>query len=213
MCNEIGETMRMEHFPEFFTRAPVIRLYDPLAEFLGAAQRGLMEYRYADVVRLAGHSCPTVAAAFLMIRAALRALYPDETPMRGGVHVALRDDVRDGTTGVVANVATLITGATQVSGFKGIAGQFDRRNLLSYNASTAAELRLTRLDTHAAVDVSADLSNVTMDPRARQLLPRCLSGLADDAELEQFRHLWQDRVRRLLLDFSDDPNVIYVRAA
>jgi hypothetical protein len=203
----------MEQFPDFFERAPVIRLYDPLAEFLGAAQHGLMEYRYADVVRLAGHSCPTVAAAFLMIRAALRVLYPDEIPVRGGVHVAFRDGMRDGTTGVVANVATLITGATEVSGFKGIAGQFDRRNLLAYNASTAAELRLTRVDTHVAVDVSADVNNVAMNPHMRQLLPRCLSGTAEDAELEQFRHLWQDRVRRLLLEFSDDPNVIYVRAA
>ncbi len=58
-------------FPEFFAAAPVIRMRDPLAEFLGAAAGGLIDYRYEDAVRLAGHSCPTVASAFLMTRAAL----------------------------------------------------------------------------------------------------------------------------------------------
>lgn len=33
-------------------------MYDPLAEFLGAAEGGLIEYGYADAVKLAGHSCP-----------------------------------------------------------------------------------------------------------------------------------------------------------
>jgi hypothetical protein len=61
-------------FPPFFDAAPVIRLQDPLADFLGAAHDGLLEYRYVDVVRLAGHSCPAVASAFLMTRAALQAL-------------------------------------------------------------------------------------------------------------------------------------------
>ena len=40
-------------FPEFFTDAPTLRVYDPLAEFLGAAADGIIEYRYADAVRLA----------------------------------------------------------------------------------------------------------------------------------------------------------------
>lgn len=71
----------MMRYPEFFDAVPVITMRDPLAEFLGAMQDGLMEYRYANVVALAGHSCPTVAAAFLMTRAALNALYPDEVPL------------------------------------------------------------------------------------------------------------------------------------
>ena len=62
-------------FPEFFAAAPAILVADPLAAFLGSARDGLVEYRYEDAVRLAGHSCPTVASTFLMVRAALRALY------------------------------------------------------------------------------------------------------------------------------------------
>jgi hypothetical protein len=59
------------HFPEFFEIAPRITIHDPLAAFLGAAADGIIEYCYADAVKLAGHSCPTVASAYLMTRAAL----------------------------------------------------------------------------------------------------------------------------------------------
>ena len=52
------------HLPEFFAASPRLRVFDPLADFLGAAQDGVFEYVYADVVKLAGHSCPTVASAF-----------------------------------------------------------------------------------------------------------------------------------------------------
>ena len=58
-------------FPDFFDHAPVIRLHDPLAQLLGSTIDGVMDYRYADAVRLAGHSCPTVAGAFLTAGAAL----------------------------------------------------------------------------------------------------------------------------------------------
>ena len=44
---------------------------DPLAEFLGAADGGRLEYTYADAVKLTGHSCPTVAGAWLATRRAL----------------------------------------------------------------------------------------------------------------------------------------------
>ncbi len=52
----------MNH-PDFFDEVPRISLYDPLAEFLGATEGGILEYGYFDAVRLAGHSCPTVALA------------------------------------------------------------------------------------------------------------------------------------------------------
>lgn len=79
-----------------------------------------------------GHSCPTVASAYLMTRAALGALYPDTLPGRGSIRVELRDDRLEGVTGVVANVASFLTGATHDTGFKGIAGRFDRRGLLFF---------------------------------------------------------------------------------
>lgn len=59
--------------PDFYEQAPVVRTYDPFAAMLGAARDGLFEYHYLDAVRLAGHSCPAVAGAFLIGRAALTA--------------------------------------------------------------------------------------------------------------------------------------------
>ncbi|NMW25772.1 hypothetical protein HFP05_15800, partial [Rhodanobacter denitrificans] len=45
------------NYPAFYEQAPRILMRDPLAAFLGAAEDGLLEYRYPDAVRLAGHSC------------------------------------------------------------------------------------------------------------------------------------------------------------
>ena len=198
-------------FPDFFEAAPRITVRDALARFLGAAADGIIEYRYADAVKLAGHSCPTVASAYLMTRAALAALYPDTLPERGGIRVELREDRLEGVAGVVANVASLITGATQDTGFKGIGSRFDRRNLLFFGADMPGQLRFTRTDTGAAISVSARLERVPSDPRIPQLMPRCLAGAATAAEATLFQTLWQDRVRTLLVEHADDPEVIVVR--
>ena len=95
----------------FFADAPRITVRDALSEFLGASDDGLIEYGYADAVRVAGHSCPTVAGAYLMALAGLRALYPDATPERGGIEVVMNGGEDEGTTGVIAQVFTLLTGA------------------------------------------------------------------------------------------------------
>ena len=76
----------MNH-PDFFDVVPQISLYDPLAEFLGATEEGVMRYGYFDAVRLAGHSCPTVACAYWSTYRALSFLYPDTLPVRGDIRV------------------------------------------------------------------------------------------------------------------------------
>jgi hypothetical protein len=198
-------------FPSFFDEAPAIRLRDPLAEFLGAVRGGLLEYRYADAVQFAGHSCPTVASAFLMTRAALRALYPDSLPQRGELRVELREPAAEGVTGVIGGVAGFITGAAGEGGFHGIGGRFNRQGLLAFAAPIATQLRFTRVDTGEGVGVSADLRRVPGDPRTMDLMPLCLRGLASPEEQEAFRAAWQDRVRRLLLQHADDPEVIVLQ--
>jgi hypothetical protein len=186
----------------------VLRLRDPLADFLGAARAGLMDYRYADVVRLAGHSCPTVASAFLMTRAALQALYGDEVPRRGEIQVELNAPAAHGVTGVIGSVAGFVTGAAGDGGFHGIGGRFVRQGLLSYAVAMEPTLRFTRLDTGRRVGARADLSRVPADPRMAEGMARCLRSIADVQEQEAFRAAWQDRVRRLLLEHADDPEVI-----
>jgi len=75
------------HYPAFFNDVRKIVLHDPLAEFLGAAEGGVVEYGYIDAVKLAGHSCPTVAGAYLMCLKALARLYGEQRPERGAIRV------------------------------------------------------------------------------------------------------------------------------
>jgi hypothetical protein len=203
----------MMNYPAFFDRLPVIRLRDPLARFLGVNDDGVLDYRYLDAVRLAGHSCPTVAAAWNMSRLALAALYGDELPCRGAIRVDLAKAGDEGVTGVIASVVTLLTGAAGDGGFKGIAGQFRRSNLLAFGVEMPLELRLTRLDDGRSVDVACDTSRIPADPGMPELLRQCLSGQADETARQLFGSLWQERVRCLLEDFADDPQVFIVRSS
>lgn len=196
----------------FYEQVGSITVHDPLAEFLGAAEGGRIEYRYADAVRLAGHSCPTVASAYWMTLKALQYLYPERLPERGGIRVDFRADRLSGVTGVVASVVTLLTGATLDAGFKGIAGRFGRRNLMSFEADIDGEMRFTRLDTGAAADVRADVHRVPFAPATSALMQKCLDGSASAMEAEEFRACWQARVRALLIEHGDDPEVFVLRA-
>ncbi|WP_428622266.1 hypothetical protein [Sedimenticola sp.] len=94
-------------YPPFFDLIGPVQLRDPLAEVLGAMEGGVMQIGYLDVVRLAGHSCPTVAGAFLMARKGLAALYGDALPVRGEIAVKLQQPIGEGVTGVIANVLSL----------------------------------------------------------------------------------------------------------
>lgn len=199
------------NYPSFFDEVSPLRVRDPLAAFLGAAEGGLIEYRYIDAVRLAGHSCPTVASAYRLTSLALAALYGEALPERGGVQVSFRDSRTVGVTGVIANVVSLLTGATVDTGFKGLAGRFDRRDLLAFDAEQPLDLRFRRVDSGAAVDAMSTLRSVPANPRMMPLMQLCLAGQASEDEVREFRLLWQDRVRRVLLEHGDDPEVFVVR--
>ncbi|MGH8112819.1 MAG: hypothetical protein ACREPF_10735 [Rhodanobacteraceae bacterium] len=199
-------------FPDFFAEVPALRLHDGLAQLLGASDDGMIEYHYADAVRLAGHSCPTVAGGWLSARAALRHLYPDAVPERGGISVYLDDAEGAGVTGVIGQVLTLVTGAAGDNGFHGLGGRLARNHLLHYGESDVSGARFCRNDTGQAVDVEIDTSVVPADPMQRVLIQQILLGQAGDGEKREFARLWQDRVRRMLLVHADDPAVVKVRA-
>lgn len=195
------------HYPSFFDTARKIIVYDPLAEFLGAAENGVIEYSYTDVVKLAGHSCPTVAGAYLMTLKALVGLYGDDLPQRGGIKVSFSNSLQSGVTGVIANVVSLITGATSDSGFKGLAGQFDRRNLLAFEVPLKGEIQFQRVDTGAAVTVSYHPDIVASSPAVMRLMQKILGGTAEDQEKREFAQLWQERVQHIL-QAIDDPRLV-----
>lgn len=197
-------------FPEFFDQAPVLYLRDGLAQLLGATPDGVIEYRYADAVRLAGHSCPTVAGAWLCARAGLRALYGAQTPERGAIAVSLPETEDAGVAGVIGSVLTLVTGAAGSGGFKGLAGLHARNGLLRYGDAAASGIRMRRMDSGETVEVELDTSTVAVHPEQRQLIPLVLQGQATAAQQRRFGEVWQDRVRRLLLEHADDLAVIRV---
>lgn len=197
--------------PEFFNDVFPITMRDPLSQVLGAAEGGLLTYTYMDIVKLAGHSCPTVAGAYLMVQKGLKELYGDEIPVRGEIKVFMRGKLGDGTVGVIANVASMITGATETGGFHGLAGKFDRRHLLCYEADIEGEMALERIDTGVRTVLVYNPSSVPADPRMGELAPLIMSGRADESARELFGTLWQERVKRILIDHSDDPRLVQCR--
>ncbi len=200
-------------YPEFFEKIPKISLYDPLAEFLGAVDDGILQYAYPDAVKLAGHSCPTVASAYWSTYKALSELYPESIPLRGGIKVEFSQNSTSGVTGVIANVVSMLTGAMSDNGFKGIGGRFDRRNRLFFSMEMHGEIRYTRLDTSQTVQLATNLLRVPASPRLAGLMASCIANAATPAEIAEFRQLWQARVHSILLDHGDDPEVFVITKA
>lgn len=198
--------------PAFFDAVPPILVIDPLAQALGAAQEGVLEYRYADAVKLAGHSCPTVACAWLMTRRALAQLYPEALPRRGDVRVELRAGLDEGVAGVVASVAGLVTGAANEGGFKGLAGRFGRRGLLRFGVPLAGQIRFTRLDTGSSVSLSHDVHVVPRPAALDERLRGAFAPNAPDDARAAFATVWQDWVKAILLEHADDPGLIVTAA-
>lgn len=186
-------------YPTFFDKVESIRLYDPLADFLGAVKNGEMEFCYIDVVKFAGHSCPTVAGAYLMSKLALEKLYPDTLPVRGEVVVMVRGAKGEGVNGVIGNTMAYICGVSDEAGFKGIGGKFNRSGKLFYGADIEGEVRLQRTDTGKFVDISYDPSIVPPNPKMKELMQQLMMGRAGAEEKKAFKALWQERVEKILL--------------
>jgi formylmethanofuran dehydrogenase subunit E len=186
-------------YPVFFDKVQSIQLQDPLSNFLGAFEDGKMEISYIECVKLAGHSCPTVAGAYLMALKGLEALYKEELPQRGNIHVSMRDGEKDGVTGVICNVISFVVGANGAGGFKGLNGNMSRNNLVSYDVPMDAEVKLTRVDTNESVTLSYDSSMIPADPMMQPLMGKAMQGLASENEKKEFGRLWQARVEKILL--------------
>lgn len=184
-------------YPNFFNDTPTITLRDPLSNFLGTFEDGIIEFTYLDIVKSAGHSCPTVSGAYLSTLKALEALYPNEIPTRGGIEVLLKGDMQQGVIGVISNVITQITGATELSGFKGLNGKFARNNLMHFNADIDGEIEFKRLDNGKSVTVSYDPSSIQGNPKQKELMMKLMQGVATPLEAIKFGKIWQERVENI----------------
>ena len=189
----------------FFDEIETIVVEDELAKFLGVNEDGVIEFSYADIVKTAGHSCGTVAGAYLIAREGLKALYKDTLPQRGEIKVELKKAPRDDNAGVVAAVISTITGATESYGFGGIpGGKFNRRDLLFFEADIDTAVRLTRLDTGKSVGINY-MPKKVVDPMA--ILMSAISPNATEEDKESFPDRFQAMVQTV---FANRDKVIEI---
>lgn len=166
-----------------------ILVREPFAEFLKADQE---EYSFPisllDVVRFAGHACPSMVGAFVISQRAIRELFPETGVLiRGQVAVEIGSAVDRGATGPISNVFSMIFGAWEKSGFGGIQGNFVRRGLLSYEVSdlSPGTYRFKHLGTGKTVEIFYDSSQV---------------DLKGDLSDLSFQEVWRMKIRRVMLE-------------
>ena len=200
----------MMNYPEFFNEVETIEMIDPLSNVLGAFEGGELTFHYLDVVKSAGHSCPTVAGAYLMTLKALKALYPHETPVRGNIKVAFKEPMEEGVAGVIGNVVAQLTGATDKSGFKGLNGKFARHSLMDFTADISSSARFTRVDTGVSVDVYYNPNVVPPLPDMQPLMQKVMGGVAEPEDIKAFGIFWQERVERILIANADNAEMIRI---
>ena len=192
-------------YPAFFDKINAIVLKDPLGEFIGTSEKGILKITYVDTVKMAGHSCAVVGGAYLAAREGLEALYKNQLPRRGEIKVEIRHGVSEDNAGVVGSVLSNITGATTDFGFAGLpGGRFNRRNLLFYNAPIDTDIRFTRLDTNKQVGVNYHPERA-VNPKAI-----LMSAIGPDATPENkrtFPKRFQNMVKQL---FEQSDRVIEV---
>jgi hypothetical protein len=192
-------------YQAFFDDIETLVLEDELAKFLGVNSDGVIEISYLDIVKTAGHSCGTVAGAYLTALLGLKALFGEELPKRGEIKVELKRAATDDNAGVVGCVLSNITGATTDYGFGGIpGGKFGRRGLLFYEADIETDVRFTRLDNNQSVGVNYHPQKVV---NPMQILMSAIGENATEEDKASFPVRFQKMVQTL---FENKDTVIEI---
>ena len=194
-------------YPDFFKEIPVIKLYDPLSEFLGAVEDGIIQVNYSDVVKFAGHSCPTVAGAYLMCFKANNH-FSNESKLleRGNIKIIAKGPKAEGTNGVIANVAAYILGVNDESGFGGIGGRMGRKNKLFYDDNLDCDLMFEY--NGDSIKTIYNPSVIKQNKDMIPLLQKCIGGIATENEQSKFKRIWQNRVKEILFNKNNDLIII-----
>lgn len=192
-------------YQRFFDHIEPIVLVDELAKFLGVNETGIIEISYLDIVKTAGHSCGTVAGAYLSALVGLHALFKENFPQRGEIKVELKRAPTEENAGVVGCVLSNITGATTNYGFGGIpTGEYNRRGLLFYEADIETDIQFTRLDTNETVGINYHPGKVV---NPMKILMSAIGPDATDADKESFPKRFQEMVKTL---FENKDTVIEI---
>ena len=188
-------------YPKFYDEVEKAILKDELSEFLGATKDGIIEISYLDCVKLAGHSCPTVASSFILAKEAMSYFYKESMPKRSSLKIEFKESKESGVNGVIANILTLILGSYDSGGFSGIGSRFKKRDLLFFdNKDQKGSIKFTNIYTDEFVEFDIDTSVVPADMRMQQLMQKAIANLASKEEMELFWQLWQGRVEKMLLN-------------
>jgi hypothetical protein len=188
--------------------AEPIRIRDPVAEALAVLDPSdPFVVTYGDVVKAAGHSCPTTSGAYRIAQLGLDALYPDELPVRSEVEVLAAGPRDDPTYGVMGRLISYVTGAAQEDGFGGLAGGYGgRQNILTFDAfepdTAAPTFRFRRSDTGETVEVTYHVVDVPDGGPAVGTLQGIIDGTASEDDRELFAEAWHSRVRAVLSEDS-----------
>ncbi len=197
-------------FRDFLEEVKPIKFREPLAATLGAFKEEgvVLEYTFIDVVKLAGHACPTTAGAYLSCQSALERLYPDEIPVRGEVSVTVYGEPDEGTYGVMAQVFSFLTGAAPDTGFRGLGHKFKRKDLLRFSPEKidpqAMCFEFRRLDNGKAVLAKFYPQQIPFPEekakRLGELLERVIWEAAKEEQRKEFQELWMERVKDMLVE-------------
>ncbi len=175
---------------------------DPFLEFLGLVPAGQpITITFAELVKAAGHACPTVAGAYLILRHGLAALYGSAPAVRGAVRVTAYGGPGDFGYGPIAQLVNFVIGAAPDTGFGGLArGRFRRRDLFIFKRDDIRrnEFDFERLDTGRRVRVTYDPSIIPAPPDLPDAVGPALADGAPAAAIERFRDLWLGRVQDIL---------------
>ena len=186
-----------DNFRDFLLDAEPIRFRDPLAETLGVFKKenAVLEYTFLDVVKLAGHACPTTAAAYLCCQKALMRLYLNKIPARGDIAITVYGEPDEGVYGVISQVFTLLTGAASSTGFRGLGHKFKRKDLLKFSQEkidpAAQCFKFQRLDNKKTVTAKFYPAKIPFPTekakRLQALMPKIMWEAARQEECREFQ--------------------------
>ncbi|HSQ00736.1 MAG TPA: hypothetical protein VL049_26225 [Candidatus Dormibacteraeota bacterium] len=184
-------------------RPEPIVVRDPFLEFLGLVPAGTpISISFGELVKAAGHVCPTVAGAYLILREGLAALYEGEPAVRGAVRVTAYGGPADFGYGPISQLINFVIGAAPDTGFGGMArGRFRRRDLFLFKRDDIRrnELDFERLDTGRRVRVTYDPSIIPAPVDLARSIGPALEDDAPDDDVTRFRRLWLHRTMDILV--------------
>jgi len=197
-----------------------IKFIEPFAETLGAFNKKnvAIEYTFIDVVKMAGHACPTAAGAYICCQKALKKLYHEEIAIRGEISITVYGEQDEGVFGVMGQVFSFLTGAAPASGFRGLGHKFRRKDLLKFTPEKvdheAMCFEFRRTDNNNAVLVKFYPQRIPFpNDKAMKLgglLEKVIWEAAKEDEKMEFENLWMEKVKNMIIDNREINNWLQI---